>query len=115
MAQIEEIINDISNIEIRSDKELELEKIVDYLRNNNKNKELCEKEENLLFKEKCFLSKDTSKFLNSAYKDPKRKIIAVGTTTLRVLETSFINNNSLSMTLLFFISFNVLPIRCGLS
>ncbi|MBV45430.1 MAG: tRNA preQ1(34) S-adenosylmethionine ribosyltransferase-isomerase QueA [Rhodobiaceae bacterium] len=51
-------------------------------------------EENLLFKEKCFLSKDTSKFLNSAYKDPKRKIIAVGTTTLRVLETSFINNNS---------------------
>ena len=51
-------------------------------------------EENLLFKEKCFLSKDTSKFLNSVYKDPKRKIIAVGTTTLRVLETSFINNNS---------------------
>ena len=51
-------------------------------------------EENLLFKEKCFLSKDTSKFLNSVYKDPKRKIIAVGTTTLRVLETSFINNNT---------------------
>jgi len=45
--------------------------------------------DNKLHSEKISISENTSKSLNEAYLDKKRRIISIGTTTLRALESSF--------------------------
>ena len=46
-------------------------------------------EENSLHSEQCYISEATTKKLNEAKADKKQRIISVGTTALRSLESSF--------------------------
>ncbi len=48
-------------------------------------------EDNILHSEYCYLSKKTAEKLNEVKKSKNRRIICVGTTALRTLETSFEN------------------------
>ena len=48
-----------------------------------------EVEKNNLHSEQFYISKETAKTLNEAYKNNDRRIISVGTTSLRALESSF--------------------------
>ena len=50
-------------------------------------------EENNLHSEKYYISEETAQLLNDVYKDNDRRIISVGTTSLRALESSFHDNN----------------------
>ena len=50
-------------------------------------------EENNLHSEKYCVSEETAQLLNDVYKDHDRRIISVGTTSLRALESSFHDNN----------------------
>lgn len=49
--------------------------------------------DNKIHSEKIFISEKTSKKLNDAYLDKDRRIISIGTTTLRALESSFDKDN----------------------
>ena len=49
--------------------------------------------DNTLHSEKFFISEETAKSLNNAYKNKNRRIISVGTTSLRVLESAFDNKS----------------------
>ena len=50
-------------------------------------------EDNTLHSEKFFIPEETAKSLNNAYKNKNRRIISVGTTSLRVLESAFDNKS----------------------
>ena len=49
--------------------------------------------DNTLHSEKFFISEETAKSLNNAYKNKNRRIVSVGTTSLRVLESAFDNKS----------------------